>query len=115
MQSRPSLEVVPPALDTSRGVDVRRTAHPETGVHDAMRHGPRSMHAETSAASFHPVQNRLEKWDETQRNWKLAVQRNTFGLGMPVRTMMERKLVAQVRCPPARRTRSLAEPAREVG
>lgn len=72
------------------------------GVHDTMRHGLRSMHAETAAASYHPVENRLEHWDTTQRGWKLATQRNVFGLGMPIRTMMERQLVSKDPHMPAR-------------
>lgn len=91
------MEIVPTALASHEGVDSRSTAHEEHGVHDAMHHGVRSIQRDTSAASYHPVQNRLENWDETQRRWKLNMQRDTFGMGMPVRTMMERKIAAQVR------------------
>lgn len=93
----PSMAIVPPAHAAPAHSDVRSTLHPETGVHDAMRYGLRSLRDETAAASSHPIQNRLEQWDETQRNWKLTMQRNTFGLGAPMRTMMERHFVSQVR------------------
>lgn len=36
------------------------------------------------------------KWEETQDRLKLTMQRDIFGLHMPVRQMMERKLVASV-------------------
>lgn len=68
-----------------------------------MRHGLRSLHDETAAGSSHPLQHRLEHWDETQRQWKLTMQRNAFGLGMPMRTMMERKIVSHTPHMPARR------------
>ncbi|WFD02327.1 hypothetical protein MOBT1_001009 [Malassezia obtusa] len=97
-----SWEIVPRDAPTHAQTDAHTTAHPEIGVHDAMRHGLRSLHAETSASSYHPVQNRLDNWDATQRNWKLASQRNIFGMGMPIRSMMERKIVSKNPHMPAR-------------
>ena len=44
----------------------------------------------------HPMQNRLEKWDETRDNLTLTMQRNMYGLGAPIRTLMERRVVEQV-------------------
>lgn len=96
-ESRPSMAIVPPAHLPRTQTDAHSTLHPETGVHDAMRHGLRSMRDETAASAFHPIQHRLENWDETQRNWKMTMNRNTFGLGMPMRMMMERKFVSSVR------------------
>lgn len=68
-----------------------------------MRHGLRSLRAESAASSYHPLQNRLEHWDETTRNWKNTMQRNAFGLGMPMRMEMERRMVAASPHMPARR------------
>jgi proteasome maturation protein len=42
------------------------------------------------------MQNRLEKWDETRDNLKLTMQRNMYGIGAPIRTLMERKIVEYV-------------------
>lgn len=42
------------------------------------------------------MQNRLEKWDETRDNLKLTMERNLFGLGAPMRTLMERRVVEHV-------------------
>lgn len=36
------------------------------------------------------------QWEEVQDQLKLTLQRNMYGLHMPVRQMMERKIVAQV-------------------
>lgn len=77
------------------------TSHPEhAGVHDTLRFGPRSIAHETAAegSGFHPVQQRLERWDETRDNLKLTVQRNIHGMGAPIRTMMERKAISYVSC-----------------
>lgn len=42
------------------------------------------------------MQQRLEQWDETRDNFKLTMARNMYGMGAPIRTMMERKAVAYV-------------------
>lgn len=97
------MAIVPPTQAVHTHTESMSTLHPEHGVHDAMRHGLRSLHDETAASAHHPLQHRLEQWDETQREWKLTMQRNTFGLGMPMRTMMERKIVSHTPHMPARR------------
>ncbi|KOS15387.1 hypothetical protein Malapachy_2061 [Malassezia pachydermatis] len=103
----PSMAIVPPTHAPHPTTDAKSTLHPELGVHDAMRHGLRSLHSETAAASYHPIQHRLEQWDDTQRQWKLTMQRNMFGMGAPMRTMMERHFVAQSPHMPARRVANL--------
>jgi hypothetical protein len=42
----------------------------------------------------HPIQ-----WEETQDNLKLSMQRNIYGLHAPMRSLMERKIVADVTLP----------------
>lgn len=37
------------------------------------------------------------QWEETQDNFKLNMQRNVYGLHMPVRQLMERNIVGFVR------------------
>ncbi|KAK0547001.1 hypothetical protein OC846_005030 [Tilletia horrida] len=93
---KPSLALAPPATRTATHVSIASTSHPEhAGVHDSFRHGgPRSLAYEHSSAAQHPIQNRLEKWDETRDNFKLTVMRNTFGIGAPMRVLMERELVS---------------------
>jgi len=77
---------------------VNNTSHSvHAGAHDAMRYGPRNLATEASSMSRqHPMQHRLEKWDETRDNLKLTMQRNMFGLGAPIRTLMERRVVEHV-------------------
>lgn len=94
-----SMRIVPgPPSQTS--VSLNATEHPvHKGVHDAMRFGPRSLAHETSAsATQHPLQHRLEQWDETRDNFKLTTMRNIYGIGAPVRTLMERRIVGHVSC-----------------
>lgn len=61
------------------------------GVHDSLTYGPRTIAAEISQSS---VRERLENWEETQDNLKLSMQRNIYGLHAPMRSLMERKIVA---------------------
>ncbi|KAK0522269.1 hypothetical protein OC834_004900 [Tilletia horrida] len=91
-----SLALVPSTTRTANSVSLASTSHPDyAGVHDSMRHGgPRSLAFETSSAMQHPLQNRLEQWDETRDNFKLTVMRNTFGIGAPMRIMMEREVIS---------------------
>ncbi|KAI0736056.1 proteasome maturation factor UMP1 [Earliella scabrosa] len=63
------------------------------GLHDTLRYGPRSLAAEVTSTST--VRSRLENWEATQDNLKLQMQRQLFGLHMPMRLMMERKIVSQ--------------------
>ena len=84
-------------------ISISSTAHPEhAGVHDTMRYGPRSLAFDSKSsttggsAAVHPLQTRLENWDKTRDNLKLQLQRDVYGLGAPLRTMMERKIVGHV-------------------
>ncbi|KAI0668739.1 proteasome maturation factor UMP1 [Trametes maxima] len=63
------------------------------GLHDTLQYGPRSLAAEVTTSS--KVKDRLENWEATQDNLKLQMQRQLFGLHMPMRILMERKLVSQ--------------------
>ncbi|KAH9177026.1 proteasome maturation factor UMP1 [Lactarius sanguifluus] len=64
------------------------------GLHDTLIYGPRNLADEIK--STNPLQARLENWDETQRNLKLTMHRNIYGLHAPVRQLMERKIVSYV-------------------
>ncbi|KAI0369997.1 proteasome maturation factor UMP1 [Pilatotrama ljubarskyi] len=63
------------------------------GLHDTLQYGPRSLAAEVVKTSN--VKDRLENWEATQDNLKLQMHRQAFGLHMPMRILMERKLVSQ--------------------
>lgn len=62
------------------------------GLHDTLRYGPRSLANDIKGGSV--LQQRLEQWEETQDQLKLTLQRNLYGLHLPVRQMMERKIVS---------------------
>ncbi|KAI0820614.1 proteasome maturation factor UMP1 [Trametes gibbosa] len=63
------------------------------GLHDTLQYGPRSLATEATNKSH--VKHRLENWEATQDNLKLQMHRQLFGLHMPMRILMERKLVSQ--------------------
>ncbi|KAG0142573.1 hypothetical protein CROQUDRAFT_81983 [Cronartium quercuum f. sp. fusiforme G11] len=51
--------------------------------------------ASHSLASRHPLETRLAEWDQTRENFQLTMQRDLYGMGPPLRLMMERDLVRQ--------------------
>ncbi|TFL06218.1 proteasome maturation factor UMP1 [Pterulicium gracile] len=84
-----SLRLVPKGA--SKSASINDTAG-SLGLHDTLQYGPRSLATEVSASS-NDFQDRLAKWEETQDNLKLTLQRNLYGLHVPMRIMMERKAV----------------------
>ncbi|KAI0726061.1 proteasome maturation factor UMP1 [Fomitopsis betulina] len=86
----PSHRIVP--ATASKSASIRDTAN-SLGLHDTLRYGPRSLAAENKAKGG--LRERLENWEATQDNLKLTMQRNIFGLHMPMRTLMERKIVSR--------------------
>lgn len=89
--------VVPSKHAAHTSTSISSTSHAQyVGAHDAIRHGLKSVAHDVSHHTHHPVQNRLEKWDETRDNLKLNVHRNMYGLGAPAHTLMERKIASQV-------------------
>ncbi|GAA5840117.1 hypothetical protein JCM5353_008515 [Sporobolomyces roseus] len=92
MQS--SLSLVPgPSSSTHSSISLSSTSNAH-GLHDTLRHGGvRSLAAEVSTK--HPLQSRLNDWDQTRENLHMTLERNMFGLHAPVRQMMERQLVQQ--------------------
>nr|VWO94647.1 Cytochrome P450 3A13 [Ganoderma boninense] len=85
-----SLRIVP--THEAKPASVQETSN-SFGLHDSLKHGPRSLAAEVSQTST--ARNRLENWEATQDNMKLQMQRQLFGLHMPMRILMERKIVSQ--------------------
>ncbi|KAI9499312.1 proteasome maturation factor UMP1 [Zychaea mexicana] len=69
------------------------TRHSELGGHDALRYGTRSIKSEVMPG--HPLQQRLENWQESQWELKLNMARQVHGMHAPMRMMMERDIVSQ--------------------
>ncbi|ORX37266.1 proteasome maturation factor UMP1 [Kockovaella imperatae] len=93
-----SYRLVPPTASSSNDhhvVSTQATAHPELGLHDAMRHGPSSAAQSVAPDNISPLQARLEKWSSTQHDMQQTMHRNTFGLALPLRTAMEMRIVTQ--------------------
>lgn len=55
--------------------------------------GPVSMASQLN--NKHPLQSRLEKWEETQFSLKMENYRRTMGPGEPIRRAMELEIVKQ--------------------
>ncbi|KDQ19909.1 hypothetical protein BOTBODRAFT_183933 [Botryobasidium botryosum FD-172 SS1] len=87
------LLLAPSANDetSSSTVSVQNTAN-SLGVHDTFRFGTRTISTEINGKST--IQHRLENWEQTQDNLRLNLQRNIYGMHMPMRQLMERKIVA---------------------
>ncbi|ETW87673.1 hypothetical protein HETIRDRAFT_438065 [Heterobasidion irregulare TC 32-1] len=85
----PSYRIVP--SKAPKTASVADTAN-SFGLHDTLRFGTRTLVAELQ--SHNSLQGRLENWEETQDNLQLTMQREIYGLHLPMRQLMERKLVS---------------------
>ena len=104
-----ALRIVPASVHKSASIN--DTAN-SLGLHDTLQYGPRSLAAEVKSEGT--LKDRLEnvsvllfqcsigspyyQWEATQDNLKLTLERNLFGMHAPMRRLMERKIVANVRC-----------------
>ncbi|KAF8060965.1 proteasome maturation factor UMP1-domain-containing protein [Lyophyllum atratum] len=86
----PSHRIVP--ASGTKSASIQDTAN-SLGLHDTLRHGPRSLAAEVRTEGG--LKGRLENWEATQDNAKLTLQRNIYGMHAPMRRLMERKIVSQ--------------------
>lgn len=92
-----SYRIVPPTQQTSQAPSVvshKSVAHPQTGTRDTLRYGLKTTNGE--AGHTHVLEARLAQWGETQDRTKMTMQRNVYGVALPLRTMMEKRLVAEV-------------------
>ncbi|WWC88649.1 uncharacterized protein L201_003562 [Kwoniella dendrophila CBS 6074] len=93
-----SLRLVPATAQTSSEshvVSSQSTSHPISGTHDSFRHGLKSAAQSVSSGNVHPLQTRLENWQKTQNQLQQNMQKNTFGLAVPLRKAMEMKIVSE--------------------
>ncbi|CAK9780499.1 unnamed protein product [Cutaneotrichosporon oleaginosum] len=93
-----SLRVVPPTVNNAREeytVSTKATNHPLTGTHDAFRYGPSSAAQTVAAGNASPLQARLEQWAQTQAQLRQTLQRQTFGMSVPLRQAMEVKIAKE--------------------
>ncbi|KEP54910.1 proteasome maturation factor UMP1 [Rhizoctonia solani 123E] len=93
MDSR--LLIVPSNNDTTASSASIKDTRNHLGLHDTLRYGPRTLVTEISGTGA--IQKRLENWEATQDNLKLNLRRNMYGMHAPVRLLMERKAVFNVR------------------
>ncbi|TIA93491.1 hypothetical protein E3P81_00909 [Wallemia ichthyophaga] len=67
--------------------------HAEYNIPDKLRNG--LEWSQVHSPPKHPLESRLDGWYNHQSMLKLKLERNTYGLGTPMRKMMERKLVSE--------------------
>ncbi|KAG4104542.1 proteasome maturation factor UMP1-domain-containing protein [Neocallimastix lanati (nom. inval.)] len=89
-----SYRIVPKANEKTVTKSVADTLNNEYGVHDTFRYGPRRLVDEVLPA--HPLQTRLEHWDETQNRLQMTMFRNSYGAHVPIRLQMEKAIVSQL-------------------
>lgn len=65
-----------------------------TGLPDSIQNGMAPAPLSSTMNGAHPLQNRLEKWNETQMDFKLETLRRTYGAGEPIRRAMEMEIVS---------------------
>ncbi|CED83564.1 Proteasome maturation factor [Phaffia rhodozyma] len=81
-----------PSARSTPSVSLADTAN-SFGLHDTLRHGGgRNLAGEIKED---PFKRRLNEWEQTQFNLKLQMQRNAYGLGAPLRSLMDRKIISQ--------------------
>ncbi|CAG8463160.1 5205_t:CDS:2 [Diversispora eburnea] len=90
-----SLRIVPSSRPDPSSVTKNLAATSNSfGVQDTFRYGTKSLHSELSPS--HPLENVLNKWEETQTNLKLTMQKRLYGIHAPIRHLMERSIVSKV-------------------
>lgn len=66
----------------------------EFGVHDTLRDG--FMSVKKTIQGHHPLEARLEEWDESIIQTRYSLLRQTFGLAEPIKRQMELFLINEV-------------------
>ncbi|KAL1926902.1 hypothetical protein VTP01DRAFT_5232 [Rhizomucor pusillus] len=88
-----SLRIAPSVRPENNAKSVQDTTHNELGGHDALRYGTRSV--KTEVLPGHPLEKRLEDWQESQWELKLNMARQVYGMHAPIKMMMERDIVGK--------------------
>lgn len=81
-----SLKLIPDAGHATSTTLESKLA-PSAPVYDQMRHGITSTASEINTR--HPLQSRLENWQQTQYQLRLNLMRQLYGPGEPIRRGME--------------------------
>ncbi|KAI8376202.1 proteasome maturation factor UMP1-domain-containing protein [Radiomyces spectabilis] len=88
-----SFRIAPAALPETSVKSTYDTTHADFGNHDALRYGTRSIKSEVLPG--HPLEHRLNKWQETQWELKLNMARQAYGMHAPIKMMMETETVSK--------------------
>ncbi|KAI8329049.1 proteasome maturation factor UMP1-domain-containing protein [Chlamydoabsidia padenii] len=82
-----------PSTQSDRNITTLDTTHADFGTHDTLRYGTRSLKAEVLPG--HPLERRLDEWNDNQWELKLNMARQTYGMHAPIKMMMERDIVSK--------------------
>ncbi|CAO0795136.1 unnamed protein product [Mucor circinelloides] len=82
---------IAPESHPEKAISTLSTTHSEFGGHDTLRYGTRSI--KTEVLPGHPLESRLNQWEETQWELKLNLARQAYGMHAPVKMMMEKSIV----------------------
>ncbi|QPG75707.1 hypothetical protein FOA43_003066 [Brettanomyces nanus] len=92
-----SLRIVPEEkqLTDAKNTQFGPAAPSAPGVVDTLRSGEAPLSISSKVNNRHPLQSRIEKWDQTQRDLQLETYRRTFGVADPIRREMELNIVKE--------------------
>ncbi|KAI9487754.1 MAG: proteasome maturation factor UMP1-domain-containing protein [Benjaminiella poitrasii] len=96
---------IAPESHPEKVMSTLNTTHAEYGGHDALRYGTRSIKAEVLPG--HPLESRLNQWEETQWELKLNLARQAYGMHAPIKMMMEKSIIEKRQHTPAIPTSNL--------
>ncbi|CDK28134.1 unnamed protein product [Kuraishia capsulata CBS 1993] len=70
-------------------------------LHDTIRSGDGLLSVASKVNGRHPLETRLQNWEETQQNARLEQYRRLFGAADPIRRTMDLEIVSQTDFKPA--------------
>lgn len=90
-----SLRIVPEDehLTDAQNLQFGPAAPSAPGLVDTLRSGEPPLSVSSKVNERHPLQTRLEKWDDTRRETQMEMYRRLFGSADPIRREMELQIV----------------------
>lgn len=92
------MNIVPPSgfasnVSTTKEAPFTANAAPSLPDKFRMQHGALPLNSQLNGK--HPLESRLQSWEETQQKRQLEQYRQIFGVAEPMKRMMELKIVEQ--------------------
>ncbi|VEU23945.1 DEKNAAE105250 [Brettanomyces naardenensis] len=92
-----SLRFVPEndQLSDAKNTQFGPAAPSAPGLVDTLRSGEPPLSVSSKVNNRHPLESRLEKWDQAQRDLQLETYRRMFGAADPIKREMELSIVQE--------------------